>query len=70
MTNDFKRDFGRMEGKIDSLIIDLKLLREATDGRIGKLEEKVNSLEKRQFAILAVASVASTALGLFIRKFF
>lgn len=67
---------GELIGKVDSLIYDIKRLRETTEGedkKIGTevhdLEVRVSSLEKKQFAIVLIATVVWTGALAFLRKF-
>ncbi len=66
---DIERSLGRVEGKVDSLIEDIKSLREAQGGRLGNLDKRVAGLEKRQYTILTIASGLFIGSLAFIKKF-
>ncbi len=62
------RSIGRLEGKVDSLIVDIKSIRDTLDGRIKDLDTRVAKLEKKQFAIVVVATIIWGATLIFLRK--
>ncbi len=70
MNKNEARSIGRLEGKVDSLIVDIKGLRRASEGKIDKLEGRVAKLEKKQFTIVIMASLFFSTLLAFIRKLF
>lgn len=67
--NNMERSIGRLEGKVDSLIVDVKRLGEVSEGKIDKLEGRVVKLEKRQYTIVIIASIAWTGLLTLFRKY-
>ncbi len=52
--NEVMRAIGRLEGKVDSLIVDMK--------KIPTLEKRVTTLEKKQYGIFLVGGVIGTIL--------
>lgn len=75
--NDIERSIGRLEGKVDSLICDIQLIRTATlsnlkelRGDLEVLEEKFESVDKRQFTIITICSIVFTGILAFINKIF
>lgn len=69
MKKEEARILGQIEGKIDSLIIDLKRLRESSEHEIKDLEVKVHNLEKKQYTIVVIASAIFTTVIALIKKF-
>ena len=71
------KDLGIVIGKIESLIVDIKGLRKASEHRDEKLgtevaliNDRVSKLEKKQFTIIVITTaIFSTALA-FIKKLF
>ncbi len=69
MTNNgIERAIGRLEGKMDSLIVDLKLLREGSKGAEKDLGGRVVKLEKRQFTIVILATLFWSGMLAFAKK--
>ena len=69
MTREEVRVLGQIEGKIDSLIVDVKTVRKVSDSKIGDLSSRVSSLEKKQYSILVISSLLFTIGLSLIRKF-
>lgn len=67
--NEIQRSLGRIEGKVESLIVDLKALREGSGGRLDGLGVRVGKLEKRQYTVIVVASLIFTGIMTFFKKF-
>lgn len=53
---DIYMQIGNLEGKVDSLINDVKAIRKTSDKKIGHLSEKINNLEKKQYTLITIAS--------------
>lgn len=68
MTNNVERAIGRLEGKVDSLIEDIKILRKITIHDIAELEDRVAKLEKKQYTIITIATVLWTGAIVLARK--
>ena len=62
--NEIMRAIGRLEGKVDSLIVDIK---EHTDMGINH-EKRIANLEKKQYAIFLVGGIVGTAVLAFSKK--
>jgi hypothetical protein len=67
--NNIERSLGRIEGKVESLIVDMKDLKKASHGKIDTLGSRVATIEKKQYSVLAFAGVAFTASMIYLRKF-
>lgn len=67
--NDIQRSLGRLEGKVDSLINDVKVIRKGAEHKIDELDTRVHKLEKRQFAVIVIASGLFTASLAFFKRF-
>lgn len=63
--NELVRAIGRLEGKMDSLIIDIK---EHTDLATNH-EKRIAHLEKKQYGIFLVGGIIGSAIMVFFKKF-
>lgn len=68
MNNNELKELGILIGQVESLIEDLKHLRKVTEGEIRDLEARVANLEKKQYTIVILATIAWTGLLVFIKK--
>jgi archaellum component FlaC len=71
--DDILRALGRVEGKIDSITIALKDHTDRMnriDEDIENVEKRVGNLERKQYAILTIASIIGAIISLAVRKFF
>ena len=65
-----ERSLGRIEGQIDSLISDVKSIRQTAGAKTETLYKRVATLEKKQFSIIAMASVSFAVVLAYIKKMF
>jgi hypothetical protein len=71
--DDILRAIGRLEGKVDHLVQDLithtgRMNR--IDSHIEKQDERIRTLEKKQYAVIAVATFLGSMISLVLRKYF
>lgn len=69
MRKEESRILGRMEGKVDSLIIDLRAIRKDSGRKIDNLGVRVANLEKKQFTIVIIASAIFTGMLAYVKRF-
>ncbi len=66
--DDIQRSLGRIEGKVESLIIDIRDLRINSTMEIASLENRIVNIEKKQFAMWTFgAAIFAGALTLLKR---
>ena len=68
--NNVERSLGRLEGKVDSLISDIKVIRRGAEHKLKELDTRVHKLEKKQYTIVIIASLTFTILISYLKKFF
>lgn len=67
--NEIQRSLGRIEGSVNSLIVDLKALRKDSSYQFKDLDKRVVKVEKKQYTFIVVASLIFTGIISFFRKF-
>lgn len=74
---DIMRAIGNLEGKIDSIIKDIPELRHICEtnrsyleDRASSLGSRLNTVEKKQYTIIAIATIVFTIMMGYIKKFF
>ncbi len=63
---EIQRALGKIEGKIDTFILQMKV----QDDRHFGLEKRVRSVENQQYLYAGAAAVLATILSFFIHKIF
>lgn len=74
------RALGRIEGQLTAVIASLvdhtsrmnRIDEDIEDVRaeVGRVKEKLSTLEKKQYAIVVVATIALNGIAIFVKKFF
>lgn len=67
--NDIQRSLGRLEGKMDTLTHTINILGRGTEHKIKELDARVHKIEKKQFAVIVIASGLFTAGLAFFKRF-
>ena len=67
-SDNISRALGVIEGKVDSLIDDVKSIRSTSDTKHEALRTRVNTLEKKQYTILVMGGFIGSAILAFIKK--
>ena len=70
MSRELIRAVGRLEGKMDSIIVDISSLREATEGKVDEIGTRVAKIEKKQYTVIVLASIIFTTSLAFVKKLF
>jgi|GEM_PF-6415167 len=70
MSRELIRAVGNLEGKMDSIIHDIRGLREATEGKVNDLGTRVAKIEKKQYTVIVIASLVFTTSLAFVKKLF
>jgi len=63
MTDNFQRDLGRVEGKLDSLIATVSADIAERKSQVADLQKRVGSLENRQYYFMGGGSVVSAVVA-------
>lgn len=68
-SDDIQRSLGRIEGNVESLIADLQGLRVTLIDKTEELDKRLATVEKKQYAMLAIASIGFTSFIAVFKKF-